>query len=183
MSRRRMLVIGAVVATLLVAGLVTVGGGMAIAQMRQAQARSTHQSPPATAPQRGNPGLLPLSGTPQATSAVTYQKWKLASFTFDGTPQPLGAKVTAVFITNAQGLEALGHVCNGYGETYTWSQDHAHLIARGAWQTNMLCTSNIMGLEANYLAALRQVTIYQAGQSEVTLRDDAGRYVMRYVPA
>ncbi len=39
---------------------------------------------------------------------LTARKWDLVSFTFDGRPQDLtGTKITAVFISDAQDLQAL----------------------------------------------------------------------------
>lgn len=176
MSKRRVIAIAAVAAALLVA----VSGGVVAAHMSQAQSPASHR---ASASTRTNPGPLPLSGTPQ-TPGATYQRWKLASFTFDERPQTLVSPITAVFIFDSQDLQVLGHVCNGIGEKYTWSQGHSRLIAQGAWMSQVYCgKSGLMELEASYLAALRQVTIYHRDQSGITLQDDAARYVLRYVPA
>jgi heat shock protein HslJ len=175
---RRTFIIAAMVAALLVA----VSGGIMVAHLRQAQASATSQSRPATTTQQTNPGMLALSGTPQ-TPGATYRKWKLVSFTFAGRPQTLGSNITAEFIFDSHGFQALAHVCNSIGERYTWSQDHAHLVAQGFWQTLVLCAKpGLMNLETNYLAALRLVTTYHRDQSGITLQDDAGLYVLRYVP-
>ncbi len=179
MLKHRALVIAALLAVLLVA----VSGGVVIAHLSQTQARAASQSQPSTASQQTNPGLLMLSGTPQ-TPGVTYRKWKLVSFTFDGRPQTLVSPITVVFIFDSQGIQVLGHVCNGIGERYAWSQDHAHLIAQGEWQTQMACGKpGLMALEASYVTALGQITTYRLDQSGITLRDDAGRDVLRFVPA
>lgn len=171
-----------VTAVLLVTLLLAVSGGFVVAHLSQAQAPSARQTRPTTATQQTNPGLLALSGTPQ-TPGATYRQWKLASFTFEGRPQALVTNVSAVFILNSQGLQVFGHICNAIGEKYAWSQDHSRLIAQGAWMTQMLCGKpGVMDLETNYLAALKQVTTYRRDQSGITLRDDAGRYVLRYAP-
>jgi heat shock protein HslJ len=179
MSTRRPIAVAAVVAALLLA----VSGGVVAAHMSQAQSPASHRASSAASGQQTNPGMLPLSGTPQ-TPGATYQRWKLASFTFDGRPQTLVSPITAVFIFDSQDLQVLGHVCNGIGETYAWSQDHSRLTAQGAWMSQVYCAKpGLMALEASYLAALRQVTIYHRDQSGITLRDDASRYVLRFVPA
>ena len=178
MFKRRVIAIAAVAAALLVA----VSGGVVAAHMNQAHSPASHRASASTG---ANPGLLPLSGTPQPPGGA-YQRWKLASFTFDGRPQAVVSNVSAVFIFDSQKrrLDVDGHVCNAYGEAYTLSPDSSRLIAQGAWMTQMLCAKpGLMELETSYLTALRQVTTYQHDQSGITLRDDAGQYVLRYVPA
>ncbi len=170
------------IAALLAALLVAVSGGLALAHMRQAQAHSVSQSSASTGTQQTKPGWLKLSGTPQAPGAP-HRRWQLVSFTFDGSQQALAMDIWAAFSFDSQGLTVTGHACNAYGEMYTWSQDRSRLIAHGAWQTQVRCIKNgvdVTEQEANYLTALGKVTTYQLDSSGITLRDDTGRYILKY---
>ncbi len=162
MSRHRALAIAAVIAVV----LVVASGGFVFARMRQSQ------TPPAA------------TTTPTATmpaTAMLQHTWKLETFTYQGQPQTLvpGVSITLTFSTREQQAGGFSG-CNDYGGTYTISQ--GHLKFGDLVQTLIACAQNsVMEQESHYMTALRRVTTYRLDQSGLTLRDDTGQYVLRYV--
>ena len=151
MSRRNWLVI----ALVLVALLVLVGGGLALVYMRQ-------------------DSTLP--------SAITQQSWKLDAFTFDGQPQVLvpDASITLSFQTQSQAVSG-SNGCNAYRATYSVSQSQNRLRLSALRQTLIACLKpGVAEQEAHYMTALPLITTYHLDQSGLTLRDDTGRYVLHY---
>lgn len=115
--------------------------------------------------------------------ALTQSPWKLESFTFDGQPQVLVPGVSITLSFQAQPPQVSGfNGCNSYGATYSVSQDQLHL---GELQQTLIgCLKpGVSDQEAHYMTALSLITTYHLDQSGLTLRDDAGRYVLRYTAA
>lgn len=153
MSRRN----GLVIAAALTALLVLAGGGLALARMRQ---------------------NIPLPG------AITQQSWKLNSFTFDGQPRVLvpGTSITLSFTAQSQRVNGFNG-CNSYGAAYSVSsRNQLHLGE--FYQTLVGCLKpGVSEQEAHYMTALSLITTYQLDQSGLTMRDNAGRYVLHYTAA
>jgi heat shock protein HslJ len=137
MSRRN----GLLIAALLAALVVVVGGALALAYLRH------------------------NSGSTALPSAITQQPWKLESFTFDGQPQVLVPGISITLSFDAQTQEVSGfNGCNSYGASYTVSQSQLHF---GPFrQTLIACLEpGVSEQEAHYMTALSLITTYHLDQS------------------
>lgn len=115
-------------------------------------------------------------------SAIAQQSWELDAFTFDGQSQALvpGATITLSFHTQSQEVSG-SNGCNAYGATYSVSQSQNRFRLSALRQTLIACLKPGVGeQEAHYMTALPLITTYHLDQSGLTLRDDAGRYVLHY---
>ncbi len=171
MPRRRALVLAATLAAV----LLVASGSYVLARTREAPASGT---PIAAAP----PPTSSAGAGTGSPAAMTRQTWKLTAFTFAGQPQTLvsGITVTLTFFDPPLpgGVMAGGNdTCNAYGVTYSTSGEHIHV--QPVEMTQRAC--NGMLQEAHYLEALGRVTTYHLDGSVLTLQDDAGQYVLRYV--
>lgn len=151
MSRRH----GIIVAAALAALLVVLSGGLALAHM-------------------GHDSTTP---TPKA---LIQGSWTLRSFTFDGQPQTLVPGVAITLSFHAPSGQVTGfNGCNSYGATYSLAQDRLYL--GDLYQTLVGCLRpGVAEQEAHYMTALPLVSRYHLDHSGLTLRDDAGRYELRF---
>lgn len=174
MSHRSRLILAAT----LIALLVALGGGLAVANLRHSLAAAAVG--PTTTPAASSTPAPSLGEAP--ASALAGRTWKLVAFTFRGSQQDLASGVTVTLRFLPEQQVAGGNAgCNSYGAFYTLTPARAQLLITGHYQTQMACApARRMRQEARYLSVFDHITTYHLNAAGLTLSDATGRFVLRY---